>query len=268
MIKLIASDLDGTLLQNGAQSLGPEVCSLIERLKEKGILFVAASGRQYGNLQRLFAPVKDSIAYICENGCLSFYQNRKIHKEVMSYELGQEILGAIWEKDTAEILLSGEHTSYIQPKKRAYYLHLRDVVKNSVTVVPDIFQVDEDYFKISIYEEKGITEGEAAYWHNLFDEKATVVTSGNEWLDTMPLGVNKGLAMEKMLNYLGIAWDECAAFGDNYNDIEMLQKVKYNFVMDNAPGDIRQISPYHASRVEDVLEALLQKGESSLEERK
>ena len=50
MIRYIASDLDGTLLLNGAQELDPEVFRLILRLKEKGIHFIAASGRQYYSL--------------------------------------------------------------------------------------------------------------------------------------------------------------------------------------------------------------------------
>ena len=54
MIKLIASDLDGTLLQNGAQELTPRAIDLIHRLTEKGICFVAASGRQYSNELILF----------------------------------------------------------------------------------------------------------------------------------------------------------------------------------------------------------------------
>ena len=61
MIKYVASDLDGTLLRNGAQSLDAEVFDLIRRLKEKGIHFIAASGRQYDNLYRLFEPVQDEI---------------------------------------------------------------------------------------------------------------------------------------------------------------------------------------------------------------
>ena len=47
MIRLIASDLDGTLLKNGAQMLSPEIFELIPALKKRGIHFVAASGRQY-----------------------------------------------------------------------------------------------------------------------------------------------------------------------------------------------------------------------------
>ena len=51
MIKLVASDLDGTLLLNGAQQLPEEIFPLIRELKKLGILFVAASGRQYPNIR-------------------------------------------------------------------------------------------------------------------------------------------------------------------------------------------------------------------------
>lgn len=55
MIKLIASDLDGTLLHNGAQKLTPRAIELIHELTQKGVHFVAASGRQYDNERRLFS---------------------------------------------------------------------------------------------------------------------------------------------------------------------------------------------------------------------
>ena len=80
-IKLIASDLDGTLLLNGAQSCDPKLFPLIEQLAEKGVFFVAASGRQYQSLQRLFAPFKDKILYLCENGALVMYMNEVLMKK-------------------------------------------------------------------------------------------------------------------------------------------------------------------------------------------
>ena len=76
MIKLIASDLDGTLLQNGAQELTPRALDLIHRLTEKGIHFAAASGRQYANERRLFAPIRDEISYIAGKR-LSLYLSGK-----------------------------------------------------------------------------------------------------------------------------------------------------------------------------------------------
>ena len=76
MIKLIASDLDGTLLRNGAQEINPEIFDLILRLKEKDIHFAAASGRQLYSQRCLFAPVKDEISYIAENGSLCICQGK------------------------------------------------------------------------------------------------------------------------------------------------------------------------------------------------
>lgn len=64
MIKLIASDLDGTLLQDGTQELTPRAISLIHSLTQKGIHFVAASGRQYTNERIVFDKIKDEISYL------------------------------------------------------------------------------------------------------------------------------------------------------------------------------------------------------------
>ena len=87
MIRLIASDLDGTLLQKGTQSLTPDVISFIERLyTEYGIIFVAASGRQYPNLVRLFGSASKYMAFICENGAAVFYQDKIIAEQVVPKE--------------------------------------------------------------------------------------------------------------------------------------------------------------------------------------
>ena len=68
MIKLIASDIDGTLVENSTAVLHPEMFDLIRKLKEKGILFCAASGRQYQSIANMFEPVKDDIIFLAENG--------------------------------------------------------------------------------------------------------------------------------------------------------------------------------------------------------
>ena len=60
MIKLVASDLDGTLLHNYQQTVPKEIYDTIKALHEKGIIFTAASGRQYANIRRMvpFAFIK------------------------------------------------------------------------------------------------------------------------------------------------------------------------------------------------------------------
>ncbi len=257
MIKLIASDLDGTLLRHGAQELPDGVCDMIHKLTQMGIIFVAASGRQYANLCRLFAPVQDEIAYICENGCMAFYKGEKIYKEKMDDEVAQKLMRDIWEEETAEILLSGEDTSYIQPKKESYLELLRDIVKNNVTVVEDIFEKQEEYFKISLFDEAGL-DAILPKWQGRYDDQLKVVVSGHQWLDFMEKGVHKGLGMKRIQEFFGIFPDECMAFGDNYNDIEMFENVKYNFVMDTAPQEIKDTTSYITHTVEEVLEKIIE----------
>ena len=59
MIQLVVSDIDGTLLQDGANTIPPAIFEQIARLRERGIRFCPASGRQYTSLRKLFAPVAD-----------------------------------------------------------------------------------------------------------------------------------------------------------------------------------------------------------------
>ncbi len=67
-IRLVCSDLDGTLLQYGKKELEGEIFDQIRALHDKGILFCPASGRQYTSLRKLFAPVADCCIFLCENG--------------------------------------------------------------------------------------------------------------------------------------------------------------------------------------------------------
>ena len=69
-IKLIVSDIDGTLIPYGERDLPEALFPMIRALREKGVLFCPASGRQYRSLRRLFAPVANEFAYLCENGAV------------------------------------------------------------------------------------------------------------------------------------------------------------------------------------------------------
>ena len=106
MIKLIASDLDGTLLHGGEQSLSPRVLDLVHRLTGKGVRFIAASGRQYDNEQRLFHEIKDEISYIAENGALCVHDGKVIFRSLLSEDLIQRIITEIRKTPNFDILLS------------------------------------------------------------------------------------------------------------------------------------------------------------------
>lgn len=68
MIKLIATDIDGTLVKDGTLLIDPEYMSVIDRLIDKGIIFVVCSGRQFSSELKLFAPIKHKLLYITDGG--------------------------------------------------------------------------------------------------------------------------------------------------------------------------------------------------------
>ena len=256
MIKVIVSDLDGTLLPKGCQQLEPEMITLIKELINKyHILFVAASGRQYSNIRRMFEPIQDQIAYICENGSIVVYQGEVLYKKCISKELSKEVIQAIWKKASAEILLSGEDISYIKPKSDYFYNLIKNVMKNNVVVVDNILSVEDEFLKISLYERNKI--GDSIYdWQKRFADQLTVVTSSPKWLDFTPKFSNKGKALEALLRKLEISPKNCMAFGDEFNDIEMLNYVGYGFAMNYSREEVKNSCKYQTDQVESILKLL------------
>ena len=78
MLKFIASDLDGTLL-DGERRIPEEIFPLIREMTKRGILFCPASGRQYANLKKLFAPVANDVLFMAENGALVKYWDKTLY---------------------------------------------------------------------------------------------------------------------------------------------------------------------------------------------
>ena len=255
-IQLIASDIDGTLLLNGSQAIDPEIFNLIHQLKQKDILFMAASGREYTNLRYLFSPVADDIAYLCLNGCITFYKGECISKEVMDTELARKLITTIQNDSNAEVLVSGEKTCYITPKNQSYYEHLTNTVKNHVTIVDDLLNITEPYTKISAYFKDGVYEHYQDYV-DMFNKKITVQIGGKCWLDCAPKDVNKSTGFLKLLSYLNISAENTVMFGDNDNDKQILQACGYPIAMETAVPSIYKLIPTHVSSVNEGIRSIL-----------
>ena len=234
MTKLVASDLDGTLLLNGAQSLPEELFPLIKKLKELGILFVAASGRQYANMKRLFEPVADEMAFISENGGLAVQNEKVLYQDSFPPALVKELVEAIYDRKGAEFTCSTKDESF-------------DEIK-------------EPCMKVAVYERGGIQEESIRYWRERFGDKCTVVTSGFAWVDFVPFETNKARGLKEYQKRFGIKPEECVVFGDEYNDIAMLESVPYSFAMAHAKPGVKRAAAYQTERVELILEKLIRAG--------
>lgn len=256
MIRLVASDIDGTLLPYGETVIPEEIFEEIRRLEGRGILFCAASGRQYASIRRLFAPAADKIAFLCENGAVLYGPGNPhplLGKTVMERERAVALCRDIAGAPGLEVLISGENTSYLCPKGDEILPVMRSK-GNNIVLLNRPEDVPEDIVKVSAYcprKDPGELLGELGpRWGKVFH----AAVAGAEWLDFTL--ADKGSGLVRLCAALGIAPDEVMAFGDNFNDISMLERAGRPYLMDGAAPELKERFPNRCVRVADVLRTL------------
>lgn len=259
MIKLIASDLDGTLLRPGAQQPSPRALDLIRRLLERGILFAPASGRQYSNLRRMFAPFADKLVFICENGALAMYREERLSCTPIPRADGVALMRDILSHTNCEVLLSAPGTSYLSGRNRPYADHIVYVQRNTATIVDDVCAVEDDFIKISAFVKNNGAAEIAPQFIEKWGRRFNTAVAGAAWVDFTL--ADKGLALRAAQTHFGLQKEEMMAFGDNFNDVQMLESAGYPYVMESAHPDLRACGRPCAD-VEDVLEEFLRAPET------
>ena len=97
-----------------------------------------------------------------------------------------------------------------------------------------------EFVKLSVYDRNFQP---AASFRKLIEKwKGTVsiATAGKMWLDIYKPGVNKGTALKKLQEQLGITREETMAFGDQQNDIGMIREAQYSYAVENALPEVKR----------------------------
>ena len=89
MIRLIASDLDGTLVPEGGSVLTPEYYDVIRELKKKGIIFIAASGRGLPSARKLLQPVSEDVYFLTEEGAYGSWRDKILFETTLDEKVAE-----------------------------------------------------------------------------------------------------------------------------------------------------------------------------------
>ena len=152
-----------------------------------------------------------------------------------------------------EVLISGADTSYLLPKHPDYVDHIRYFVGNHITRVKRAQDIPEDILKVSAY----CRDGAASHAQTLgapWKAAYSVAVAGEKWLDFTR--ADKGTGLAALCGELGVRPQEVIAFGDNFNDVPMLDLVGSPYIMQGAVPALRERYPMQCARVEDVLRKL------------
>jgi Cof subfamily protein (haloacid dehalogenase superfamily) len=237
-IRLIATDMDGTLVDDHKR-IHDELWPLVDELHARGITFCPASGRQYHNLRQEFEDVADELVFVAENGAWVVARDEELFSDGLELDVARAVASRVRSIPGAGAVLCGKRSAYVErqdppflDQAAAYYARLR--------VVPDLLEVEGDeVLKVAVYDFASAEEGAAP---RLADLRAThqVAVSGRHWVDVMSPVANKGRALRRLQERLGVTPDQTMVFGDFLNDLEMMDAATYSFAMANAHPLLKQ----------------------------
>lgn len=252
MIKLIACDMDGTLLDS-RKRLPPDILPVIRALNEQGVRFAVASGRQYAALRRDLAEIADEILFICENGALVMDQGKRLlidpvdPADLPGILTSVSSLSGVWPvvccADAAYIARGG--SAYFKRETLPYYpscIEVDDLMEKSA---------EPDVCKVAFFDEGDAQANEYPALQRALGDRLAVILSGAHWVDVMKPGVHKGMAMRGLQKMLGVTPEECMAFGDYLNDCELLEAVGESYAMENAHPQLKAMAKYIAPSNDD-----------------
>jgi len=241
MIRLIATDLDGTLL-NDNKKLSPDFWEIEQQLADNDILFSVASGRQFHNIAKVFEPIAHRTVFIAENGSYAYHAGTEIFRVALDRKSVHEFIRIGRQIEGAGLVVSGKKAAYIESRHPRF---VDEVVRHhdALEIVDDLLQVDDDVLKFTIADFGDITTNSYPHYEP-YAAHFNVVISGRYWMDITDRSANKGAALRHVQAHFGISRDETMVFGDYLNDLQMMQEAKHSYAMRNAHADIMAIASH------------------------
>lgn len=259
MIKLICTDLDGTLLKDDHE-VPDRFWGIADRLFSKGIKLSIATGRSHVSITEKFQSIVDHLYAISDNGSLIIHDKTELLAKPLPPHEIEALVKAGRPVNQAWPILCGKNQWFLESDDKVL---IETVARyhNNFVIVDDLTKVTADILKVTVLDLAG-SEQNSYLQYKQFAGKLKIAIGGAMWLDITRADVNKGLAVQVLQQSYGITPDETLVFGDFMNDYEMMQTATYSYAMKNANPKLKEVANYvtekdnNAGGILDVIETL------------
>lgn len=272
MIKCIATDMDGTLL-NSRQMISEGNRTAIKKAQEKGIEVVIATGRSYDEAQTVLAEAGLQCPIICVNGAeVRTKEGEIIHTNELSAKQSLDIYEILHHSDTYyEVFTNkGIYTDHYEkgvqtlmnifqtanpdmPEDQIYEMAKNRYSKGHIQIVENYEHVIESNDQL-VYKFLVVSKNPSELMRVKEKLEAlpeiSVSSSVSENLEVTHNKAQKGIALTWFTERMGISMQETMAIGDNLNDLSMFERVGRSVAMGNGHPDIKKICS-HETAVND-----------------
>ncbi|MBQ7107986.1 MAG: HAD family phosphatase [Clostridia bacterium] len=230
MLQLILTDFDGTLFPKEREELSKEFIQKIINLTDKGVYFSVNSGRPYGVLKKLLAPLLNRTVFICNDGAQIMYKNCLLYKNPVCAIAANEIC----HKANTETLMP--------------FAALRE---KNMPITEDIMTqkrlFGEEIYKLVFVKKNPLKEDVEQLKNLALSKGLRVCFEDSEYLEFCNKSSNKGVATDFLKTKFSIT-GEVVAFGDTAGDFPMFERANKVYI----PASAKDFSFTGAKTVADV----------------
>ena len=253
MIKLVVSDVDGTILKKGEEIVPARVFEAIEKLKKAGKKVAVASGRTYNSLVKLFSPVKEDLYFICCDGAVTIHNDKVIYCKQIGIGDVMDVIRRP-EYDSHGVILCTPKTSYALRGGDDFLATAYCQSGEYVLREEKLYDIKDPVVKIAVWSKCG-----AAAPLNFLPKSLRVAYNVGEWCEYTSAISNKGLAVSDLQMRLYLTKFDTAAIGDGVNDVEMMKKAKIAVSANCAVQSLKDVCEFHTDDVAGFLDNLCDK---------
>jgi Cof subfamily protein (haloacid dehalogenase superfamily) len=253
MIKLLVSDVDGTLFIN--DSISNKDINSIRHAAARGIEVCLASGRMYPELLKITGQLNIRCHCVSQNGCF-------VHTTT-----GQMIKSASFDLPTAHQLLSiaknGSLPYTVSCTDNQIYIQTQSASKlKSRMFMPVMECFDlEHVFEKGIFPSKFTFFGELNALEHLqmvllerFQHEINTFISDKDCLDVVPRHASKGDGLKALLHHLNVSPEEVVCVGDSFNDVTMFRVTPHSFAMNHSDPAVQKAAGQVVASVTEVVD--------------
>lgn len=243
--KLFVTDLDGTFLRPDYSYDKIALREILNQFKEKGYLFVAASGRSLLSLKKVFKGFEEDMAFLAENGSLLSYQGKMIFEDKpISPQVYLPIIDGLmngpFETGNRIVLSAKDGAFLLDSVEDGYFDRLIEYYPN-LRRVKDFSEITDEIIKlVATFSEEELDS--ANHWLNETFDGVSSVTTGFDSVDIIVSDIDKSVGLSHLCHYLGLTGKDMIALGDNQNDKEMLEFAGTAIATANARDSIKEIA--------------------------
>lgn len=239
MIKLIATDLDGTIVPEGTFDINPEYDVVLSKLIEKGVNVILASGRHANNIRKLLPSIKDKAYILSDTGATLLHKDKALIKHYMNNETVRYLLDYLHDEAGCEVAISNNIGYYTEHRDVFINENVFSNVEEVGYIVDDVKKHLNDVTKLTVMTKDNVQKTMAPLKEKFKDE-LHIVQSGSIWFDITKIGVTKGEGVKFVQELLGIKKDETIGFGNSENDIPLLNECGTAYTVSDADENVKK----------------------------